>query len=189
MTTRQPRRTRAQWTEIIERQSHSGQTIRDFCKDNDVGLASFGKWKQKLTGESRPNGDSAFQSISVPRSDKTSPSTAERTTVTLSFGSNVTITIQSNEPTPWMRTVGSLRKYLCIGTRWICVNKSKGSHTWLPNTWAEILVMNACMYSRTKAVTRLNYWSGIVTDFGCFISVSRNNAFSGQIGLITMPYV
>ena len=60
MNTRKQRRTRAQWAEIIERQSHSGQTIRDFCETNDVGLASFGKWKQKLTSESPHNADSAF---------------------------------------------------------------------------------------------------------------------------------
>ena len=48
MKTRQPRRTKTQWTEIIEQQSQSGQTIRTFCKENDIGLASFGKWKQKL---------------------------------------------------------------------------------------------------------------------------------------------
>ena len=99
MNTRQQRRTRAQWAEIIERQSHSGQTIRDFCKENDVGLASFGKWKQKLTDKIPQKSDSVFQSVSMVGADKTIPTTADRISVTLSFGSHVTLTIQANEPT------------------------------------------------------------------------------------------
>ena len=102
MTTHKPRRTRAQWVQIIEQQNQSGQTIRAFCKENDIGLASFGKWKQKLAKENSEDADHSkpmFRPVSVSKPDEVKTSTIEQTTVTLTFGSNVTLTIQANQPT------------------------------------------------------------------------------------------
>lgn len=101
MKTRHPRRTPSQWARIIEQQAQSGQTIRAFCEQNDIALASFGKWKQRLTRES--TGDTnkpvepAFQPVVIGSSGDNHPA-SDATRVTLTLGSHITLTIQSNAP-------------------------------------------------------------------------------------------
>ena len=42
------RQSRAQWQRIVERQAGSGEPARAWCAANDVGYASFMKWRQQL---------------------------------------------------------------------------------------------------------------------------------------------
>ena len=48
MRKRHERRSREQWSAIIEDQASSGLSIADYCQSNNIGLASFAKWKRRL---------------------------------------------------------------------------------------------------------------------------------------------
>ena len=96
-----PRRNKDRWAALIEQQSNSGETIKAFCQDNDI--ASFGKWKHKLSNKRalHSNGSKydGFTPVQVVDSkDQCSPAKPS-TTVTLTLGSNITVTIQSSEIT------------------------------------------------------------------------------------------
>ena len=98
MKTRHPRRSRAEWAEIIEQQSQSGLTIRAFCEQNTIGLASFGKWKQRLTKERPANAASpVFEPVVIDDSQDDHLPRMDSTSVTLTLGSNITLTIQSHD--------------------------------------------------------------------------------------------
>ena len=43
MRKRHERRSREQWSAIIEDQATSGLSIADYCQSNNIGLASFAK--------------------------------------------------------------------------------------------------------------------------------------------------
>ena len=98
-----PRRNKDQWAALIEQQSNSGKTIKAFCQDNDIALASFGKWKHKLSNKrALHSNDSKYDGFTpvqvVDSKDQCSPAKPS-TTVTLTLGSNITVTIQSSEIT------------------------------------------------------------------------------------------
>lgn len=99
MNTRQRRLTRSQWVEVIDRQSRSGQTIRVFCEENNVGFASFGKWKQTLTRENAVDRSAStkpkFQPVSVSNPESAQPYTSDASVVTLALGASITLTIQT----------------------------------------------------------------------------------------------
>jgi hypothetical protein len=42
------RRTKAQWTEILQRFESSGQDARGFCRREGVALSSFQRWRRQL---------------------------------------------------------------------------------------------------------------------------------------------
>ncbi len=42
------RRTKAQWTEILQRFESSEQCPRDFCRREDLALSSFQRWRRRL---------------------------------------------------------------------------------------------------------------------------------------------
>jgi hypothetical protein len=48
--TRRPRRTPAQWQQIVDQQASSGLAARQFCNANDLNYAVFCKWRNKLAG-------------------------------------------------------------------------------------------------------------------------------------------
>jgi len=94
MRKRHERRSREQWSVIIEDQATSGLSIAEYCQSNNVGLASFAKWKRRLRDDttkpshSKQNAES-FASVKLiePREPQA--------TVTLSIGTNITLTINS----------------------------------------------------------------------------------------------
>ena len=47
---RKPRRTRAQWQQLIDEFSNSQLTVTDFCRANAISQASFYKWRSALSG-------------------------------------------------------------------------------------------------------------------------------------------
>ena len=49
-TTRRQRRNQAQWQALINEQQSSGLTAMAFCQANDLGYASFNRWKSRLSG-------------------------------------------------------------------------------------------------------------------------------------------
>ena len=46
--TNRTRRTKAQWTEILQRFESSGRDSRDFCRREGLALSSFQRWRRQL---------------------------------------------------------------------------------------------------------------------------------------------
>jgi hypothetical protein len=44
-----PRRTRAQWQQLIDEFSNSSLTVAEFCLANTISQASFYRWRSKLS--------------------------------------------------------------------------------------------------------------------------------------------
>ena len=95
MNKMRPRKSREQWAELIEQQQQSGLTILDFCQQHDVGFASFGKWKRRLSPtterSTRPNSHAAFTEVDLKLPP--TPVLQGGATITLSIGSGMTLTI------------------------------------------------------------------------------------------------
>lgn len=95
MNKRHQRRTREQWAIIMDSHAASGLTIADYCQANDIGLASFGKWKRRLLDDAgKPNRPEQEQSGFVPVQLVESQDSVS--TVTLSIGTNITLTINTS---------------------------------------------------------------------------------------------
>ncbi len=45
---KRPRRTKAQWTEILRRFGSSGLDSREFCRREGLSLSSFQRWRRGL---------------------------------------------------------------------------------------------------------------------------------------------
>lgn len=52
MQTHRKRLSRPQWQDIIDQQHQSGEPARAWCAANDVGYASFMKWRKQLRDDS-----------------------------------------------------------------------------------------------------------------------------------------
>ena len=65
------------WRDLIERQRHSGQSIREFCDDEGVSQPSFFLWRKRLRSENaRPK--SRFLPVQIDLADSvTSPGRIE----------------------------------------------------------------------------------------------------------------
>ncbi len=51
MSSRRQRLNRSQWEHVIDQQRQSGEPARAWCAANDVGYASFMKWRKQLRDE------------------------------------------------------------------------------------------------------------------------------------------
>jgi len=90
-----PRLTREQWAALIEQQSRSGLSIEAFCKEQDIGFASFGKWKRRLGGPVVKESDFKVIRVASAPAATTEP---EPATITLSIGTSMTLTIVHAKP-------------------------------------------------------------------------------------------
>lgn len=86
------RRTPAEWQQLITEQAEGQRPIRDFCREKDLSLSSFGYWKRRLRGKpSAPAVSRSFVSVTVaPRSD-----------ITVLAGS-ATVTLSSTVSPQWL---------------------------------------------------------------------------------------
>jgi len=50
-----PRRSRGQWALLIDQQADSGLSVTDFCKQHQLGIASFYAWRRRLATAKNPN--------------------------------------------------------------------------------------------------------------------------------------
>ena len=94
MRKRHERRSREQWSVIIEDQATSGLSVAGYCQSNNIGLASFAKWKRRLRGDITKPGHSK-QSVESFAAVKLIEPNESQATVTLSIGTNITLTINS----------------------------------------------------------------------------------------------
>ncbi len=44
----------AYWRDIVRRQQESGQTVRGYCRDNNLSEPSFYSWRRELAGRGQP---------------------------------------------------------------------------------------------------------------------------------------
>jgi len=56
-------RSESEWRELISRWEASGQSLREFCREQEIQISSFQRWRQKLAGSS-----TARDFVSVRRS-------------------------------------------------------------------------------------------------------------------------
>jgi len=93
-----PRKNRDQWAAIIEQQRQSGLSVEAFCEQHDIGLVSFAKWRKRLRdAQAKPRQSTSIQKgfepvqlIKPAEPEKDAP-----TTVSLTIGANMTLTIQT----------------------------------------------------------------------------------------------
>ena len=50
-----PRRTKEQWSQIIQDQQDSSLTVAEYCKQNEIVISNFYAWKAKLKKTSEPH--------------------------------------------------------------------------------------------------------------------------------------
>lgn len=76
------------WRDLIERQQHSGQSIREFCDDEGVSQPSFFSWRKRLRSENaRPK--SRFLPLQIDVTD--SVASSGRIEILLNGGQRVRI--------------------------------------------------------------------------------------------------
>lgn len=83
---RNPRRTAAQWHNIVEAQQASGLSAPKFCKERHISYPSFMNWKKRLVEGSAKTEDKPATFIEVsPELDVAmpTPSIAEAPTVSI----------------------------------------------------------------------------------------------------------
>lgn len=76
----------AQWQDIIQQWQASDQSVARFCKDQNIGYASFCSWRKRLASEAQAqkSSDSAqFINLGTLQSD------SGGWTITLSLGNGV----------------------------------------------------------------------------------------------------
>ena len=67
------RRSATEWREVLSRFQASGQGPRAFCQTEQLGLASFMRWRRKLSAGDAETGDaeSGFVELTPPRETST----------------------------------------------------------------------------------------------------------------------
>jgi len=90
MTQRNVRRSADEWQAIVDQYTDSGLKVNDFCQQQGYALATFSKWKRRL---SPPQSDRANKSF-APVVTTTTASPPERSSVTLQIGRAVTLSIR-----------------------------------------------------------------------------------------------
>jgi hypothetical protein len=66
MSTRRKRMPHASWVELIREQEASGKRVEDFCRERDLGVASFHHHRSRLRRDGR--GDGGFVEVPAPTS-------------------------------------------------------------------------------------------------------------------------
>lgn len=79
-------RTSAQWQHLVKQWQTSNQSAVQFCKERDIGYASFCNWRKRLTdNESQQESQGAVQFIDLG----SLPSSTSSWNIVLSLGNGV----------------------------------------------------------------------------------------------------
>jgi len=97
-TSRHPRKSAAQWHQIVEAQLTSGLSAPKFCKEKSIPYASFINWKKKLTGSASAPIDTPPTFIELtPDPDTDSPNagsfTGQSVCIELDLGAGIQLRI------------------------------------------------------------------------------------------------
>lgn len=90
-----PRRSAEQWQALVEQWQHSGQSAKQFCREQSLGYASFCQWRKRLakTGETEtgPGSDPAFIDLS-----SIGPSSSGNWHIVLSLGGGIELKLSQS---------------------------------------------------------------------------------------------
>lgn len=91
-------RTSEQWQVLVDQQRDSGLSAPQFCKQENIGYASFCNWRKRLsdplTDDSADSGDASFLDLSSLMG--TSTSTGPGWNIVLSLGNGVELRLSQN---------------------------------------------------------------------------------------------
>ena len=91
-------RTPEQWQALVDQQLASGLSAPQFCKQENIGYASFCNWRKRLsdpsTDESSGSGEAGFLDLSSLMSN--SPSSGPGWNIVLSLGNGVELRLSQN---------------------------------------------------------------------------------------------
>jgi hypothetical protein len=91
-------RTEEQWLALVDQQRNSGLSAPKFCKQENIGYASFCNWRKRLsgspTGESADSGDASFLDLSSLMGN--SASSGPGWHIVLSLGNGVELRLSQN---------------------------------------------------------------------------------------------
>ena len=91
-------RPQEQWQNLVDKQRDSGLSAMQFCKQEDIGYASFCSWRKRLTEE--PAADSAGSGeagvLDLSSLMSASPSAGPGWNIVLSLGNGVALRLSQN---------------------------------------------------------------------------------------------
>ena len=76
---RRVRRDALQWRTLIEQQRASGQSVKDFCAEHDLGEASFYAWRRHLRQQADQSGEAPKAPLPSAEAKESAPGSAETT--------------------------------------------------------------------------------------------------------------
>jgi putative transposase len=91
-------RPREQWQASVDQQRASGVSVMQFCRQENIGYASFCNWRKRLSGapvaDSAASGKAGFMILSSLMS--TSPSSVVGWNIMLSLGNGLELQLSQN---------------------------------------------------------------------------------------------
>ena len=94
----QPRRTRAQWSALIERHAHSGLSVKQFCAREALVYGSFIKWRSLLKDQTQSGHGGGFVELTAETiKAAVSEPRGEACCIELRVGSAVTLRIYADQ--------------------------------------------------------------------------------------------
>ncbi len=94
MMTQRKRHTHSEWQTIVQQQAASGEPARRWCQANEVGYASFMKWRKQLRDELNPQpAQPAFVELTQPQPQPVSANDANAWVVELALAPGVVLRI------------------------------------------------------------------------------------------------
>ncbi len=91
-------RTPKQWQVLVDQQRDSGLSAPQFCKQENIGYASFCNWRKRLSGQSTDDsagsGEASFLDLSSLMG--ASPSSSPGWNIVLSLGNGVELRLSQN---------------------------------------------------------------------------------------------
>lgn len=90
-TQKHQRRSREQWISIIEQQKESALSVPRFCKEHDIGYASFSAWRRRIQSDNTGSCDQRHHEKPTQFIDLSSLSQPENSgwRITLRLGNGV----------------------------------------------------------------------------------------------------
>ncbi|WP_018405406.1 IS66 family insertion sequence element accessory protein TnpA [Marinobacter gelidimuriae] len=93
-------RPQEQWQALVDQQRDSGLSATQFCKQEDIGYASFCRWRKRLTEEpaadSAGSGEAGFLDLSSLIGASSSAGSGPGWNIVLSLGNGVELRLSQN---------------------------------------------------------------------------------------------
>ena len=92
------RRTPEQWQSLIQQWQDSGLPATQFCKQQEIGYASFCNWRKRITSQelAADNAVEAVQFLDLQSLTSTPSSDAKSWNIVLSLGNGVELRLSQN---------------------------------------------------------------------------------------------